>query len=153
MKVREKWKKGFYQIVNNEKYKGKRPVIFRSSLECSFMKFCDLNPNILEWSSESVIITYFNPVKNKVTRYYPDFVIKYKDKNGGIHIELIEIKPYKQTIKPVPKQGKKKSTLLQESKTYAVNCAKWEAAMKYCEKKGIKFRIITEKDIRGKIGR
>jgi hypothetical protein len=44
--------------------------------------------------------------------------------------------------------GKKhKRTLLNESLTYEVNKAKWESAMKFCEKNNIKFKIITEEDL------
>lgn len=150
MREEKKWRKGLYQIVNDEKYKGKRPVCFRSSWELKFMRFCDLTPSILEWSSESVCIPYFNPVKGKVTRYYPDFLIKYIDTNGNEQIDLIEVKPYRQTVPPKPRKNKKKSTLLQETRTYAMNTAKWDAAVKYCQQRGINFRIVTEKDLYGK---
>jgi len=83
-----------------------------------------------------------------MTRYYPDFLIKYRDSNGDIKIDLIEIKPFRQTIPPRAKRGKKHKTLLQESKTYAVNKAKWDAALNYCNQRGITFRIITEKDLK-----
>jgi hypothetical protein len=148
MPKENKWRKGIYQIIHNDKYKGKRPAVFRSSWEYKFMRFCDTTPGIIEWASESVCIPYYNPVKKKVTRYYPDFVIKYIDKDQNIIIELIEIKPFRQTQPPVEKTKKKKSTLLQEHRTYTMNCAKWEAAYKYCQEKGIRFRIITEKDLR-----
>jgi len=147
MHQENKWIKSIYQIVNNDKYKGKRPVVARSSWEYKFMRFCDLTPSVLEWSSESSIIMYFNPIKGKVCRYYPDFLIKYIDVNRKEQIDLIEIKPYRQTIQPVPKKGKKKTTLLQEAKTWAVNKAKWDAAIQYCNKRGINFRIITERDL------
>lgn len=145
----KKWKKGLYQIVNNDKYKGKRPVVYRSSWEYKFMRFCDLTPAVLEWSSESVCIPYFNPVKGKVTRYYPDFLIRYVDADGNEQTDLIEVKPHRQTIPPKPRKNKKKSTLLQETRTYAMNAAKWDAATKYCEQRGINFRIVTEKDLYG----
>jgi hypothetical protein len=148
-----KWQQCLYQVINNEKYKGKRPLYSRSSWETTFMRMCDLSPSVIEWASESVCIRYFNPIKGKVTRYYPDFLIKYVDTNGIEHIELIEIKPYKQTLQPKPRKNKKSSTLLQESKTYAVNKAKWDAAIAYCNERGILFRIITEKDLYGKISR
>jgi hypothetical protein len=30
-------------------------------------------------------------------------------------------------------------------KTYQKNIIKWEAALKYCEKRGMVFKVITEK--------
>jgi hypothetical protein len=39
---------------------------------------------------------------------------------------------------------------LNEANTYLVNQAKWEAAENVCEKKGWKFKILTEKEIYGK---
>lgn len=153
MQKRKNWKQGLYQIINNEKYKGKRPVYYRSKWEQKFMRFCDLTPSILEWSSESISIQYFNPVKGKITRYYPDFFIKYVDSNQKIQFDLIEVKPFKQTIQPKPRKNKKNSTLLQEQKTYAINSAKWNAAIDYCKKRNYNFRIITEKDLYGKISK
>ena len=70
-----------------------------------------------------------------------------KDVNGNEVVELIEIKPYKQTIMPKATKGKHKRTLLTEAKTYAVNTAKWKAAKEYCDLRGIRFRIMTEKDL------
>ena len=34
-----------------------------------------------------------------------------------------------------------------EQLTYVKNQAKWEAATKFCNKKGWEFKILTEKDI------
>ena len=63
---------------------------------------------------------------------------------------LVEIKPYKQTIPPIkPKQdsNKLKRRYQNELATYAVNLAKWDAARHFCSKKGLKFAIITEKEL------
>ena len=39
---------------------------------------------------------------------------------------------------------------INEANTYLVNQAKWEAASLVCEKKGWKFKILTEKEIYGR---
>lgn len=142
---------GFYQGIfeptHPEKYKGKSVIYFRSSWELKFMRFMDLNSSILEWSSESLSITYLNPITGRPSRYYPDFLIKYIDKTGEYHFELIEIKPFRETKIPSNHGNKKKTTLLREAKTWKINEAKWEAARKFCDSRGIDFRIITENEL------
>ena len=145
----KKWHKGLFTPQNPDKYKGKRPIVYRSDWEKKFMHYCDTNPNIIQWASESIMIPYFNPVKNRLTRYYPDFLITYLDTNGRQVIDLIEVKPFRQTLQPIPRKGKKSSTLLMEQKTYAMNDAKWKAAKLYCQQRNMNFRIITEKDLFG----
>ena len=71
--------KGKYAPQNPEKYKGNaKNIIYRSMWELRFMKYCDSNPSILEWSSEEIVIPY-RSLDNKIHRYYPDFWIKYKN--------------------------------------------------------------------------
>jgi hypothetical protein len=141
------FRRGLYQPQNPQKYVGRKQAMYRSSFEFKFMRFLDISPSILEWSSESISIIYLNPVTGRPTRYYPDFLIKVKDKNGNEAIEIIEIKPFKQTRPPVASKGKKKTTLLMESKTWAINTAKWLAAQEFCKNHGFTFRILTEKDL------
>ena len=138
---------GYYKPKHPEKYKGNIDNIrFLSSWELHFNKFLDNNPNILEWASEEIVIPYIKPTDGKVHKYYPDYWIKYKDRNGNIIQEIIEVKPDAQT-KPPKKRGKKKKVQLRESVTYAINVAKWKHAAAYCKKHGLKFRLITEKQL------
>jgi hypothetical protein len=141
-----RFQSGIYMIENREKYKGKMPIVYRSNYEHKYMIWLDRNPNILEWASESLVIPYLNPVKNKISKYYPDFIITVKDGNGS-HIEIIEIKPFRQTIPPKITKGKRKSTLLIEGSTWAINCAKWKAANEYCRIRNFKFVILTENEL------
>lgn len=141
------FKKGIFIPIHPEKNVGKRIVIARSSWEYKFLRFLDSNPNVLEWASESLIIPYLNPVTGRVTRYYPDFLIKYKDITGKEVVEIVEIKPFAQTQPPKVTKGKHKRTLLMEAKAYAINSSKWAACNEYCKIRGIKFRIITEKEL------
>lgn len=139
--------KGHYRIVNPSKYRGDhKDVIYRSSWELKFMKWCDLNPSILEWGSEVVVIPYKSPVDNKVHRYFVDFYIKVKSKAGDITNYLVEIKPEKFT-KPPEIPQKKTKKFLQEVFMYGTNQAKWKAANEYCEDRNMKFLILTENDL------
>ena len=88
------------------KYKGNaNNIICRSNWERKFCKWCDSNPNILEWGSEEFFIPYLSPTDNRVHRYFPDFIIKVKESNGQIKRYVIEVKPKKQTRPPIRKQN------------------------------------------------
>ena len=139
--------KGRYKVINLSKYRGDfNNVIARSSWELKFMKWCDTNPSVLEWGSETMIIPYKSPVDSKVHRYFVDFYIRVKDRNGVITKYLIEIKPEKFTKPPVtPKRQTKR--FIQEVFQYGVNQSKWKAADEYCVDRGMKFLVLTEKDL------
>ena len=141
-----KYKQGQYQPVNKEKYTGKHTPEYRSSWELKFFKWCDKNPNVLKWSSESTIIPYISPLDNKIHRYFVDGNVTIKEGNN-IKNYLIEIKPEKQTKPPVESKRKKKTTILYEKMQYAVNQAKWSAAKQYATKKNLDFLILTEKEL------
>ena len=138
---------GFFHPKNPKKYKGNsQNIVYRSSWELKFMRWCDSNENILEYGSEEFCINYYNPVKQKVCRYFPDFIIKVKENTGKIKTYVIEVKPKKQTLPPKTPKRQTKSYLY-ECKTYAVNQAKWKAAKEWCDDRRIEFKIITEDDL------
>ena len=140
--------KGRYSPRNPGKYRGDHTMIeYRSSWERMFMKWCDLREEVLKWSSEEMCIWYMDPITKKNRRYFPDFIIQVKDSDGLIRTEMIEVKPYKQMVGPDRNPSRKTKAWIYEVKTYATNMAKWEAAKKYCKKKGWSFRIITEYDL------
>jgi hypothetical protein len=110
------------------------------------MKWCDFNPSVLEWGSETVIIPYVSPVDKRVHRYFVDFYMKIKETSGNTKKYLVEIKPEKFTRPPEkPKRVTKK--FIDEVFQYGVNDAKWRAAFEYCEDRNMKFIILTEKDL------
>jgi hypothetical protein len=139
--------KGRFRVLNPAKYKGDiTTVIYRSLWELRFMKWCDQNPSIIEWGSETVIIPYVSPVDKKVHRYFVDFYIKVKSKNNTTEKFLIEIKPEKFTKPPeIPK--KKTKRFIDEVFQYGVNEAKWKAAFEFCTDRNMKFIVLTEKDL------
>lgn len=136
-----KFAKGVYKVKNSEKYLGNRHPIYRSGWELSFMLFCDNNPSIQEWASEPLRIPYRDPLTGKQTVYVPDFLIVYVDKNLRKHVELVEIKPSKQTLRE--RVGKNPYDQAQ----YVKNMAKWESARIFCQRNNMVFRVITEHDL------
>ena len=140
-------KQGLFTPKNPEKYNGDpNNIRYMSSWELSFDKFLDANPNVVRWSSEEIAIPYIKPTDGRVHRYYPDYWVEYKDKDGNIIHEIIEVKPDKQTRSPTT-VGKNKKTQIYEQVTWAVNVAKWEACQQFCNKYNIKFRLLTEKQM------
>ena len=138
---------GKYKPSNPEKYKGDvYNIIYRSSWERKFLYYCDMNKNIIEYSSEEVVIPYRSPVDNKYHRYFVDFYIKYKDANGRIKKSLIEIKPFRQTQEPKVQKRKTKGYIY-EVVEYAKNQAKWKAAEEWCLDRGYEFKVLTESDL------
>lgn len=140
------FRQGVYSPVNRLKYKGSKNPFYRSGWELKFFKFCDVNPNVLEWTSETVIIPYISPIDNKPHRYFVDNMVYIKE--GDVKKRyLIEIKPSKQTVAPTVSKHKKKSTVIYEQVTYVQNKAKWEAAVNYAKKHNMEFKILTEKEL------
>lgn len=141
-----KFKQGVFKPRDRDKYRGKTWPIYRSGWELKFFRWCDLNENVTAWDSECVIVPYNNPLTGRINRYFVDGLITINETNGP-KTYLIEIKPSKQTVPPVVKKSKKRSTMLYEQKTYVKNRAKWDAAEKWAKKKGIEFKILTEKEL------
>jgi hypothetical protein len=139
--------KGKYTPKNPEKYRGNpTKIVYRSLWERMFMKYCDLNPSIIMWSSEEVVVPYESPIDGKLHRYFIDFWIRVKRKDKSVSEYLIEIKPLKETMEPV-KPSRRSTRYINEVRKWGVNQAKWESATKYAEKKGMQFRILTEIDL------
>lgn len=129
-----------------DKYIGRYPIICRSSWERMYAQWLDVNPFVIEWNSEGNAIPYFDPVKGKQRRYYPDFYLKIK--NGGRSKKfLVEIKPYKETIPPKNSKRKSYKTKKHQEEVWVINNAKWKAAQKYCKKLGCSFKILSEQQL------
>ena len=135
--------RGLYRPTNPKKYVGNtKQIVYRSLLERRFMRYCDLNEDILYWASEELPVRYYNPLDKKYHRYFPDFVVKTVNNDKY----MIEIKPSRQVTKPKPPKKKTKS-YMRESFEYIKNQAKWQAAKSYCDDNGMQFKLITEKDL------
>jgi len=133
--------------TNPNKYSGDPTnIIMRSSWETKFANWCDSNPSVVTWKSEETIIPYRCQTDNRIHRYFVDFHIQIKDKNGIIKTYLVEIKPSKQTIPPVF-PGKQTKRYLEESFAFIKNQSKWQAAKEYAKVRGWEFIIITEREL------
>lgn len=140
--------KGVFRARNPNKYKGDPTnIVYRSRWELMVMQKLDAHPDVLEWSSEEIIVRYRSPIDGRVHRYFPDFWVKKKDREGKIQHDMIEVKPFKQTQPPSVMEGRPTKRYLNEVMTWGVNSAKWKAAREYCADRGWNFVIITEKEL------
>ena len=138
--------KGKYQPSHPRKYKGDPTnITFRSLWERKFMNWCDQNTNVLEWSSEEIIIPYRGP-DGKPHRYFPDFYMKQRQSDGKIKKYVIEVKPLKQ-CSPPKKPKRQTPGYIKEAYTYAINQTKWKEAREYCADRGWEFKVVTEKEL------
>ena len=87
------YKQGIFNPINKEKYVGDvNNIVWRSSWELRAMKYFDSSRHVVEWSSEETIILYKSPVDGRMHRYFTDFKIKVRDKNGNIKTYIIEVR-------------------------------------------------------------
>ena len=110
------------------------------------MVFLDANPSVVQWSSEEIVIPYLSPVDRKVHRYFPDFYVKVRDKEGKIREMVWEIKPKKESSPP-KKRSRVTQKYISEVVTWGVNEAKWRAAEEYCLDRNWQFKVLTEEDL------
>jgi len=146
--------KGYFKPFNPQKYKGDPTnIVYRSSWELRVMSRFDTDPNILEWASEEFSVHYRSKSDGRVHRYFPDFRVKLKDKDGKVRTIIIEVKPLRQTLPPVKpkvKNPKSDKRFFTECLEYAKNQSKWEAAKIYCKERGFEWLVMTEVEIFGK---
>ena len=116
--MRKKWRQGIFTPKNQDKFIGSKAV-YRSGLELKFFRFCDDNPNVLEWGSENIVVPYISPLDNKAHRYYVDNYIAIKEESEVVKY-LVEIKPSRQTKPPTTKY-RKRQHLLYEQKQYVIS--------------------------------
>lgn len=107
------------------------------------MVHLDENPNVIGWSNEEIIIPYLSPVDGRWHRYFPDFFVKVKNRQGIEESLILEVKPKSQASPPKMKSRVTRQ-YIQEVANWGVNEAKWKAATEYCKDKNWKFNIITE---------
>jgi len=138
--------KGRFILKNPKKYAGDASnIIWRSTWERKVMDWLDQSESVIYWSSEELVIRYYNPIDNKIHRYFPDFIVKVKRKDGTVMTHVLEVKPEYQTKEPIRKRKTQK--FISEYVTYAINQSKWKAATEFCKDRGWEFRILTEKNL------
>jgi Straboviridae/Kyanoviridae head completion nuclease len=132
--------KGAFNPQYPQKYNGEYPIIYRSSWELEFMRYCDVHPGVLEWASEPIKIPYKNPLKGSQTVYIPDFLVTYMSSGGGTSTKLIEIKPLHEAS-----AAHARSSV--DVAIRAKNEAKWGAATQWAARRGIDFIVLTEAEL------
>ena len=138
---------GYYTPKNPDKYIGDLTKIrYMSSWELNTHLFLDNNTNVIRWGSEPIAIPYVKPTDKSLHKYYPDYYVEYIHSDKTLHKEIIEVKPYKQTI---VSKSKNRRSKLYEDLQFAVNKAKWIACQQFCDKHGFTFRLLTEKQLFG----
>ncbi len=86
--------KGWFTPKNPNKYKGNADrIVYRSSWELRVMKNFDENPSVIWWASEEMFVKYVSPIDKRVHRYFPDFVVRVKKKDGKEATMMLEVKP------------------------------------------------------------
>jgi hypothetical protein len=137
--------RGKFTPKNPHKYAGDpTKIVYRSGWEkCAFI-WADTNSNVLEWSSEEVVVPYKHHLDDKTHRYFVDLYINHRI----IGKRLVEIKPYKETIPPTGKYYKSKQKLKEAIDLYGINKAKWKAANTFAAKRGMEFKVWDEHKLR-----
>lgn len=133
---------GRFSPKNPKKYLGDSTNIwYRSLWERRVMVHLDSSKDVLQWSSEEIVIPYLSPIDNRYHRYFPDFYVR--TESGSM---VLEVKPMSQSVAP---KARKRVThqYINEVMAYGVNQAKWKAADEYCKDRNWKFKVVTEQDI------
>jgi len=137
-----------------------RTIIYRSSWEKRFCYYCDNNQNILYWGSETERIPYYDAGRNnKLRTYITDFKMAVRNREGTIDKYIVEIKPSTQIphldekgnvlLPPLPKRKGKRAIENWENycQTLITNNSKFQAARLWCQNRGFKFLVISEKEL------
>ena len=143
-----KYNQGKFRPRNPQKYGGDvSNIVYRSSYELKFMQYCDLTESVNSWKSEEFWIPYRSPLDGKTHRYFPDFFLKYKDKDGKMRNLVVEVKPAKDLKEPQTNPTRRTKSWAYSVKMWAINQAKFEAAKEWCADHNYEFRIFTEKEL------
>ena len=122
-------KRGEFTPLNKDKFFVKHnsqnggKIIYRSSWELEFMKWCDHNDNITKIASEPFHIPYID-YTGKHRKYFPDFLVVWNNK-----MLLLEIKPHNQKKDPT-------------------NVRKFAFAEHYAQNRNMEFMVLTERELK-----
>jgi len=141
------YRQGYYKLENPDKYIGdSTKIIYRSSWEYRFCRYCDTNDEVLKWSSEPLGIKYVSPIDGREHTYYVDFYMRIQRED--YHEDFIaEVKPAASLVQPVLEGNattKKLKNYNYALSTWLTNRAKFAAAKQYAEGRGYKFIVVTE---------
>jgi len=170
MSENAKTRQGYYKVQNTQKYMGDpHLVIYRSSWEYVFCRWCDFSPSIIRWSSEPIRVPYYDRVskleeckrqgldpnnpKNWTIKYYnTDFWVEIDKGEGKTQKMFVEIKASSKLKRPVPppenaplREVRRFNVLAKE---YLINEAKFAALNAWAERSGAMFKVFTEETLR-----
>ena len=170
-----KTQQGYFKVINKEKYIGDPElVIYRSSWEFGFCKYCDASPSVKRWSSEPISIPYYdrvskleecaklgldpnNPSNWEVRNYNTDFWYEVDTGSGPLEKIFVEIKPSYKLKKPIPCKSdaslKEQRIFVKNAKEYLTNEAKFAALKEWANQHGSKFYVFTEHTLEKILGR
>lgn len=141
-------------------------IYYRSMMEFKFMRYLDMNEMVSRWCGECIKIPYqlthyekSGDINLKSHTYYADFYYEMKKQNGEISKVVVEVKPHKeyedvmlfekqQFNIPENANVRKMRNLEYRLKMAQKNSQKWKTMIKWCEKKGFKFIVVTEKHLK-----
>ena len=138
-------------------------VYFRSSWEKKIMTWLDNNNSITKWGAECLRIPYQmthfenGDTKIKEHSYYPDFYYEMRTIDGVLKQIVVEVKPQKEydmVLKltegslNVPDGLKKLKSFEYDLKQAQKNRDKWQTMIKWCNKRGYEFIVITENHLK-----
>ena len=99
------------------------------------MEYCDLTESISQWQSEEFWIPYKNPIDKRTHRYFPDFFIKYVDKDGK-PLSKAQIKKLKKAEAKALAKAKYKAKAAADRASGKVSEKKKDSGGKLVELKG-----------------
>lgn len=153
-----------YVLANPDKYMESLPEpVYKSDWERKIFAFCDYNPFVTRWGYEPFAISYFSPVKQRMSIYKPDIYVECQYNDGTKEKWLMEIKPVAYSVMPkAPKAVQEGATAKQilnfqkrdlayqrKSMDVITNYAKWEAAEKWCQNHGVNWIVLNESNTLG----
>lgn len=95
--------------------------VMDSGSELNYAKQLETDNNVLAWTKKHGIVIKYRNNKSRISRYFPDFLVRRKDQD---HLELIEVKG--QHLRNDP------NTML-----------KAKAAEDWCNQRGMKYKLIS----------
>lgn len=116
-------------------------IVYRSSWEKIFFEKCDDTNSIIRWGSEIVKILYRDPIRNRMSFYVPDVYVEMIDASKKMKKLLVEIKPMKEASLKEASNGYDRMMV-------AKNAMKWAAAIDFCKKRGIEFKVMSDNAFR-----
>jgi len=152
-------KRGWYKILNPEKFiapidghmksfnESEGTVEYKSSLELKAIKYADFNKHVVKWSCEPFHVPYIKPTDGKPHRYFIDLFLEFATGDKFI-VEIKSSGETKPPRKPSKKTDKAINNYQRALMTYAINQAKWKYAEQFAIERGMKFIILTEKELK-----